>query len=293
MNLTRIAASIAVPAALSLAACSSGSSTTIANVTGNTANVRIVNGAPTLASGSLDVYFQSTGSAAPTTPAVSAISYGVASDFLTQPAAAGTVLVQRAGGPAPSTGTPQLASCPLPQLAINGKYSIVVVTSGGTANCEIFQDFDFTGAPQYRAHDAAANSALAGGAGFGTIPSPSAPPGTTFAVQAATTQGNLAAGPSGPATSFTAAMPNSIAQFNGSVTFAVGAGTSGTTPAVATLDSRYLFAPNGLTQPNSTGALNFTGTAGTSIFALDCTTTVAPNVPCTAGVALVGYTDRL
>ncbi|HEY0393081.1 MAG TPA: hypothetical protein VGD01_01175 [Candidatus Elarobacter sp.] len=294
MNFTRIAAFVAVPVALSLAACAGGSSGTVANVSGNTANVRIINGDPALSgTGNVDVYFQSTGSAAPSQPAVSTLAYGVASDFLTQPAVQASIIVQTAGGQAPSTGAAQITSCPLPQLSINGKYTVVIVNAGGGPNCELFQDFDYNGAPQYRAHDAAHTGTLATSAGFGTIAAASAPPGTPFTVQVTGTQGNLAASGSGAATSFTAAQPQSIPAFNGSITFAVGAATSGTTPSLATLDSRYIFSPNGKTQPNTTGALNFTGTAGTSIFALDCTATVAPNVPCTGGVALVGYTDRL
>ncbi|MEA2687846.1 MAG: hypothetical protein QOD51_453 [Candidatus Eremiobacteraeota bacterium] len=295
MKLTRIAALLAVPTALSLAACGGGSTGTIANVSGNTSNVRIVNGAPGITgTGAVDIYFQTTGSAAPSQPLINNLGYGVASDFTTQPAAATSVIVQRAGGPAPSTGTGQLSSCPLPQLSSNSKYSIVIVNANGVVNCDIFQDFDYTTAPQYRVHNAARNGALSANAGFGIIPSASAPPGTPFTVQVVGPQGNIAAANSA-ATAFTAAQPQSIAAFSGSITFAVGAGTSGTTPALATLDSRAIFAPNGTTQPNTTGALNFTGTAGTSLFALDCTgaTVIAPNVTCTNGIALVGYTDRL
>jgi hypothetical protein len=293
MKLTRIAALLAVPAALSLAACGGGSNATIANVSGNTSNLRVVNGAPGITgSGAVDIYFQTTGSAAPSQTIVNNLAYGVASDFTTQAAAAASLIVQRAGGPAPSTGTGQLSSCPLPQLSSNGKYSIVIVNAGGVVNCDIFQDFDYTTSPQYRAHNAARSGALSANAGFGIIASASAPPGTPFSVQVVGPQGNLAAANSA-ATAFTAAQPQSIAAFSGSITFAVGAGTSGTTPALATLDSRYIFSPNGTTQPNTSGALNFTGTAGTSIFALDCTGAIAPNVNCTNGVALVGYTDRL
>ena len=295
MKLTRIAALIAVPSALSLAACGGGSSATIANVSGNTANVRIVNGAPGIGGGgAVDIYFQTTGSAAPSQTIVNNLSYGVASDFTTQAAAAASVIVQRAGQPAPSTGTGQLSSCPLPQLASNGKYSIVIVNANGVVNCELFQDFDYTTAPQYRVHNAAPNSALASSAGFGIIPSASAPPGTTYTVQVAAPSGVLSASGSGPATAFTQAQPQSIAAFSGSITFAAGTATSGTGSALATLDSRYIFAPNGTTQPNTSGALNFTGTAGTSLFALDCAgAAIAPNVNCPNGIALVGYTDRL
>jgi hypothetical protein len=290
MKLIRIAAVLAVPAALSLAACGGGSTATIANISGNTAQMRVVNGNPR--AGSLDVYFQSTGAAPPSSPIVSGVSYGVVSDFLTQAAVAGSVIAMPAGSPAPSTGAHPAASCPVPQFAINGKYSIVFVNFGGAINCELFQDFDYTGAPQYRAHNAALNSALSGGSGFGTIPTPSAPPGSTFSVQFAGPQGNLAIGNGSP-TTFTQAPPQSIPAFSGSISFAVGTASSGTGTALATLDSRYIFAAGGLTQPNSTGGLNFTGSVGTSIFAIDCTTAPAPNVACTNGIALIGEADRL
>lgn len=292
MKFSRLAAFVAVPVALSLAACTGGSTGTIANVSGNTANVRVINGNPAL-TGAVDVYFQSTGSAAPSQPVITNLAYAVASDYLTQPAVQANIIIQGAGGQAPSTGAKQITSCPIPQLAINAKYSVVIVNAGGGPNCELFQDFDYTGAPQYRPHDAAHVAALATNASFGIIPSASAAPGTPFSVQVTVPQGTLAASGSGAATSFTAAQPQSIPAFSGSITFAVGQSGSNPSTSLATLDSRYIFSPNGKTQPNTTGALNFTGTAGTSIFALDCTATVAPNVGCNAGVALVGYTDRL
>ncbi len=293
MKLSRTAAWIV--AAVSLAACGGGSGATIANVSGNTANLRLVNGisgVPGVAN--VDVYFQSTGSASPANTIVSNLAYGTASDYLTQAATAGNILVQTAGGGAPSTGATQIASCPVPQFAINAKYSVVLVRVAGGVNCELFQDFDYTTSPQYRAHDAAPNSALSAGAGFGTESTAGATPGTTFSVQTASALGNNAAG-NAAATSYTAAQPNTITGFSpgGSITFAVSAQTSGSATALATLDSRYIFAPNGTSQPNTTGALNVTGSAGTSIFALDCTANVAPNVPCSGGVALVGFSDRL
>jgi Domain of unknown function (DUF4397) len=293
MKLTRFAAFLALPAVVSLAACGGGSNAGFANATGSTANVRIINGAPN--AGALDVYFQSTGSNPPSNPILSGVSYAVASDYLTQAAVAGNVVAMHAGSPAPSTGATVLLSCPVPQFANNAKYSIVIVNTGGFLNCELFQDFDYTAAPQYRVHNASPNGAagaLATTAGFGTITAPAAPATSPFTVQTVGPQGVKSLG-SGSPTQFTQAMPNQVPAFTGSLTFAVGAGTTGSTPALATLDSRYVFAPNGTTQPNTSGALNVTGTAGTSIFALDCTTAPAPNVACTNGLALVGYTDRL
>jgi hypothetical protein len=291
MQLSRIAALVAVAGAFSLTACGGSSSGTVANISGNTANVRIVNGAP--GQGSFDIYFQTVGGALPSSPVSTALAYGTATDFLTQPAIGENLIAQQAGSASPGASGRATLSCPLPQFGINAKYSIVIVNSSGTLNCELFQDFDYSGSTQYRAHNAALNSALAGGSGFGTISSASAPPGSPFTVQVSGPQGTLAAGALGSATSYTAAQPQSVPAFTGSITFAVGTATSGTSTALATLDSRYLFAPNGTTQPNTGGGLNVTGSAGTSIFALDCTSAVATNVPCTNNIALVGYTDRL
>lgn len=292
MQLSRIAAFVALAGVVSLTACGGGSTGTVANVSGNTANVRVVNGAP--GQGSFDIYFQAVGGALPSTPVATGVTFAAATDYLTQPAIGENIIAQQAGTASPGASGKAFLSCPLPQFGINAKYSIVIVNSGGSLNCELFQDFDYTGTAQYRAHNATSpTSTLPATAGFGTIATPSAPPGTLFTVQVTGTRGNLAAS-SGAPTSYTASQPTAVVAFSGSVTFAVGAGTSGTTPAIATLDSRYVFAPNGFTQPNTGGGLNVTGSVGTSIFALDCTgASVAPNVACSGGVALVGYTDRL
>jgi uncharacterized protein DUF4397 len=297
MKLSRIAAFIAIPAALSLGACGGGSTATIANATGDTANVRIVNGTPGL--GTFDVYLQTTGSAAPSNPILQNVAYAVASDYLIEPAASASVLVQHAGGGSPGSGTSQLASCPIPQLTRNAKYSIVIVHAQNTVNCALFQDFDYTTAPQYRMHNASVNATAvaAGGLGFGVIPVPDAPAGSPFTVQGTAPLGNLSAGAAGAATGFTGAQPTSLSASSTSVTFAVGTGATGTTPSIATVDSKFLFAPNGTTQPNTSGLLNFTGSVGSSIFALDCTAAAIAAVPhaaCSAGgTTLVGYTDRL
>lgn len=294
MQLSRIAAFVALAGVISLTACTGSSTGTVANITGNTANVRLVNGAP--GAGSFDIYFQAVGGALPSTPVATGVSFATATDYFTQPAISENLIAQQAGTASPGASGKAFLSCPLPQFGINAKYSVVIVNAGGAINCELFQDFDYTGTPQYRAHNATTpTSALAATAGFGTIPTPSAPPGTLFTVQVSGPRGNLAGG-SGAPTTYTAAQPTAVVPFTGSVTFAVGNATSGTTPAIATLDSRYIFGPNGggTNQPNTSGGLNFAGSVGTSIFAIDCTgAPVAPNVNCSGGVALVGYTDRL
>ena len=87
MKLLRLAAIVAVPAALSLAACSGGSSGVIGNnvgTGGQQANIRFVNGAPDLGS-NVDIYFQATGAGAPSAPASSTtanVAYGVVTPFI-------------------------------------------------------------------------------------------------------------------------------------------------------------------------------------------------------------------
>ena len=66
MQLSRLAALVAVPATLALAACGGGTSGVIGNgagTAGQYANLRFVNGDPQI--GNVDVYVQATGAAAP------------------------------------------------------------------------------------------------------------------------------------------------------------------------------------------------------------------------------------
>ncbi len=92
MKLTRLAALVAVPAALSLAACGGGSSGVLGNnvgTGGQTANLRFVNGSPDLGS-NVDIYFQATGAAAaPGSTANGAsttnVPYGQTTPFFQEP----------------------------------------------------------------------------------------------------------------------------------------------------------------------------------------------------------------
>jgi|GEM_PF-1074453 len=300
MKAARFAAFLSLPAVLSLAACGGGTSGAgIANVTGNTANVRFING--DTATGAVDVYIQSTGSQPPSAKVAGPLAYGEATDYMTEPVVAGSVITEPAGSQAPSTGAHPVASCPVPATSTGGNYTIVLTNSSAGANCMLFQDANYTGAPQIRAHDASANQAAAGNGslGFGVISSASAPAGTPFSVLADATLGTAAIGNGAP-TSYTMTPPVTFtAPGSGSLTFAVGANAAvGTTePSIATLDSRYIFMPNSFNQPNTTGALNYPGSVGTSLFALDCTSAAmatlpaGTNVQCNAGVALFGYTD--
>ncbi len=71
-----------------------------------TASVRFINGSPS--SGPVDVYIQSTGSAAPSAKVFGPLAYGEATDYMTEAAVAGNVITQTAGGQAPSTGAKPL-----------------------------------------------------------------------------------------------------------------------------------------------------------------------------------------
>jgi hypothetical protein len=69
-----------------------------------------------------------------------------------------------------------------------------------------------------------------------------------------------------------------------------------TFPAQASLNASALFASGSTQQPDTAGALDFPNTAGTSLFAIDCTAAAVaslPGVACNASVALVGTFDTL
>jgi hypothetical protein len=293
MKLTRLAALVVVPAAFSLAACAGGSSGIVGGGGGGLAqqaNVRFVNGSPT--NQSIDVYFQSTGSASPSSPLIGALSYGVPSDFKVLPTVAGSVIVQSAGGPPPSNGSGALTSCPVPQFANNGNYSIVITQGNGVLNCALFQDNIYTGTGQYRFHNASPNEA--GTVAYGTVTAPGVP-GATFTVQGTAPFGQLAAGASG-ATSYTQISPVTLGTTS-NVSFAVGPNSGAqTSTATNTLDAGALTLPGTTTQPNA-GNNTFTvpsGYAGASIYDIACTatSTLPSGAHCVANNALIGVFDN-
>lgn len=297
MKVFRLAALVAVPAALLLNACSGGSNAIGGGgggVIGQQANVRFVNAMP--GTTSFDIYFQSQGSASPNSPLLSSLAYGIASDFKPLPTVAGNVIVQTAGSGAPSTGTPQLASCPVPTFVTNTNYSIVVATANGAINCLIYADTNYTGsANQYRFHDAStnANAAIGTTVAHGVGTAPGIPGTTTFAVLGTQQLGTAAVGGNGGAT-YTVVGPTTMGTLS-NVTFAVGPSTGGATAiATTTLDAGALTLPGSTTEPN-TASNNFTlpaGFAGASIYAIDCGTGTLPaGTHCTGGVALIGVFD--
>lgn len=292
MKLTRLAALAAVPAALLLSACAGGSSGIVGGGGGGLAqqaNVRFVNGSP--ANQSIDVYFQSNGSASPSSPLIGALPYAVPSDFKVLPTVAGSVIVQTAGGPAPSTGTGTLTSCPVPQFANNANYSIVITQGNGVLNCAIFQDNIYTVPGQYRFHNASPNAG--GTVAYGTVTAPGVP-GATFTVQGTAPVGQLAVGATG-ATSYTQISPVTLGTTS-NVSFAVGPNTGAqTSTASNTLDASALTLPGTTTQPNA-GNNTFappSGYAGASIYDIACTatSTLPSGAHCIGNNALIGVFD--
>jgi hypothetical protein len=292
MKFSRLAATTALPATLLLAACGGGSSGIVGGgggALGQQANVRFVQGSPSTSS--VDVYFQSTGSASPSTPLIAALPYAVPSDFKTLPTVAGSVIVQTAGGGAPSTGTAALTSCPVPQFANNANYTIAIVNANGVINCVLFQDAVYTGTGQYRFHDASPNQSAA--VAFGTTTAPGTPGTSTFAVQGTAPFGQLAAGNSAAA-SYTLVTPVTLGT-TANVSFAVGTSAGQTATATNTLDAGALMLAGSTTQPNS-GNNNYTvptGLAGASIYDIACggTATLPSGAHCVGGNALVGVFD--
>jgi hypothetical protein len=297
MKALRIAALIAMPATLLLNACAGGSSGIVGGgggVPGQQANVRFVNGQP--GTTSYDIYFQSNGSTPPSSPLISGLNYAEASDFKALPTVSGNVIVQTAGGAAPSTGTAQLTSCPVPQFANNTNYSIVIATAQAALNCIIFADSNYTGsANQYRFHDASphATAAIGGTLAHGIATAPGTPGTSTFAVLGTTQLGTVAVG-NGGATSFPGITPTTMGTTT-AVSFAVGPNSGATATAQNTLDASALTLPGSETQPNL-GNNNFTlpsgSYAGASIYAIDCGTGTLPaGSHCVSGVALIGVFD--
>jgi len=296
MKLLRLAALAAVPAALLLSSCAGGSSGVVGG--GGTpftkSNVRFLNGTPASAPGGYDVYYQSNGSAAPSSALVSALKYGIPSDYLTLPTTAGNVIVQNAGGGTPASGAPAVTSCPVPQFANNQNYSIVITNANGAINCLIFQDGLYAGpGNQYRFHDASANANTSIGTtvAYGTTTAPGTPGVSTFAVQGTTTLGTPVVGTTAP--TFLLVNPTTLGTTS-NISFAIGQNSGSTATAINTLDASALLSPGTSTQPNA-GNNNFTlptGTAGAGIYAIDCGTAPLPTGSnCVGGVALVGAFD--
>jgi hypothetical protein len=295
MKLTRLAALVAVPAVISLAACAGGSSGVLGNglgTGGQQANIRFVNGSPDLGS-NIDIYLQATGAAAPSAPAAPSTTnmpYAQTSLFFSEAPTAYTAVVRSAGASSSSAALAGLA-CPIPQLATNAKYTVVISgTNASGHTCRLFQDFDYGTTPQYRVHHAAAG--LGASILFGTTN------GATPAAFSAANTANLGNSALAPGAGFTTVQPAGPIQNPASdPVFVIGTTqTAGNINATNTLDAKSLFASGSLAQPNTAGSLNFPSTAGTSIFTIDCTAAAVaalPGVQCNGGAALIGTFDTL
>ena len=301
MRFSRLAALVAVPATLALAACGGGTSGVIGNgagTAGQYANLRFVNGDPQL--GPVDVYVQATGAAAPSSATIAGLQYGNVSTFYQEAAPVAYSVILRSPGSS-STST-AIQSCPVPQLQTNSKYTVVLVqtTLQGTAavNCAIFQDFDYTTAPQYRFHDAAYNTGRSS-YDFGVTNTAATTPGSPFTVNGTASQALVAVG--GSSATYTQAQPLGLAPASAAA-FAIGTGGAATGQSevsVATLPFNQIFAsgPGTPSMPNSANSLNYPQTAGTSVFAIDCTAAsvaaLGTGFTCTSGVTLIGTFDTL
>ncbi len=294
MKFTRIAALVAVPAALSLAACGGGSAGVFGNpigTGGQQANIRFVNGSPDLGS-NVDFYFQATGAAAPGSPASTTtanVPYAQVTPFVAESPTAATVTLRAAGASASGPALLGLA-CPIPQLANNAKYTVVVAGTAATGHqCLLFQDFDYSLAAQYRVHNGSVNAPATLAY---TTSSTGTAPGTavTYNGQQVATKGGSA--------SYTQVQPaGPIGNAASNPAFVIGPNTGASTfPVLDSLNASSLFASGSQAQPDTAGTLNYGSTAGTSLFAIDCTAAAVatlPGVQCNSGTALIGTFDTL
>jgi hypothetical protein len=78
--------------------------------------------------------------------------------------------------------------------------------------------------------------------------------------------------------------------------FGVGASAAAgaTATALSSLPAASIFAPGSLTEPDTAGSLPYSNYVGVSLYAIDCTTTIARTptpIPCRGGLALLGVFD--
>lgn len=284
-----VAAMLALPAALSLAACGGGSTGT-SNLTSAQASIRFIAGSPDL--GSVDLYFVSTGTGRGSQPTYSNLTYGSITDFSTQTAAAGQALLY-----APGTTTTALpVPCQIPQLANNAKYSVVLSGSvaARTVQCTLFQDFDYNGNGQVRVHHASPAAAAAAAFGSSTVafgfyappvPGPTVPVAGQAQFPGFTT-------PSG--TQQPSFFSTGVTSVNSSapVGVAVGPNATGTFTPLLRINASQFVAPGTTTQPDTAGTLPGGGFNNASVFVIDCTTATTPQgTACASGAGLIGSFD--
>jgi hypothetical protein len=282
-------AAIAAPLAVSLAACSSSSTT--ANLTGQSASIRFVDGSPD--AGNLDLYYVPTGGTVGATPQAT-VAYGAIQDFQSEPATAAQVVLYAAG-----TKASPKASCSIPQLTNNGLYSIVV--SGQVANqtlqCTLFQDTAFNANGQIRFHHASPAAAAAGlgSVAYGFYTPPFSATASLGTVGVATFPGFATAGGAAQNAFATVSVVNvtSTSQPVGIAAGANPANASNTFFGAVSIDASKLVNPGSTTQADSAGTIPGPTANNGSVFAVDCGTnaTTPQGTACASGVGLLGTFD--
>ncbi|GAC1403324.1 MAG: hypothetical protein NVSMB64_04850 [Candidatus Velthaea sp.] len=294
MKISRaLVAALALPAAVSLAACGGSSSTTFGNATGQQSQLRFVHGAPGGAgsTNAVDVYYNTTGTTASSVP-IQTLAYGAISDFSSQVVGASQIFIRAAGSPA--TSSTIIGSCSLPQTANNEKDTVVLVnsgsaTAGNAITCALFKDFDYSAPGQYRVHHASPAAAavtptVSFGTTNGTVSATFTVVGT--AVFPGTTLSNASGG-------FASAGTNGPVSAAAQVGVAIGANTnSGSTNSLAQIDANQFVSPGTTTQPDAADTLPGGGFNNASIFAIDCNTATTPQgSACVGGTGLIGSFD--
>lgn len=293
MKATRaLVALLTIPAALSLAACGGGSSG-VSNITGQAASIRFVDGSPD--AGTVDLYYVPTGQTRGATPTVANAAFGTIGDFQTEALTAGQVFVYPAG----TSTTPLGISCNVPQLANNAKYSVVISgqVAKGTAQCTLFQDFDYTANGQVRVHHASPAAAAAGlsTVAFGFYTPPFVPTATIGVAGTATFPGFTAPG-GPPQASFASTGVTNVTTTTSPIGVAIGqnpASATNTFNGIAAIDAAKFVNPGTATQSNTAGTIPGGGFNNASIFAVDCGTNASTpqGSACTSGVGLIGTFD--
>lgn len=293
MKSTRaLVALLAIPAALSLAACGGGSSS-VSNITGQSASIRFVNASPD--AGSVDLYYVPTGQTRGTTATIVGASYTAISDFAAEPLTAGQVFIYPTG----TSTTPLAISCNVPQLANNAKYTVVISgqKAKNTAQCTLFQDFDYTANGQVRVHHASPAAAAAGlstvAFGFYTPPFSAATP---LAVAGTATFPGFATSGGTPQATFASTGVVNVSSTTSPIGVAVGANPASSTATftgIVNVDASKFTTPGSSAQANATGTIPGGGYNNGSVFAIDCgTNTSTPQgTVCASGVALIGTFD--
>ncbi len=279
MKLTRLAALVVVPAAFSLAACGGGSSGVLGNTIG-TGGQQAQHPVRERLARSRQQHRHLLASdrrrarrPRPRRRARRTCRTVKTSLFFAEPTVAYTAIVRSAGASSARPRSLGLA-CPIPQLATNAKYTVVIAGTNATGHtCRLFQDFDYGNTPpQYRVHDAA--STLGNSVAYGTTNG-----GTPATFNAANTallgtarcreRGFTQVQPAGP-------IPNPTSDSGLRDRHDRPARTS--RPQTRSTRSRC---SRPVRSPSRTprGSLNFPSTAGTSVFAIDCTAAAVAALP--------------